>query len=47
MWSKWISFQGAGHEYVLREALERREKFFVAMGDSGEQICRPAVKLSR
>ena len=34
-------------EYVLREALGRREKLFLTMGDSGEQIYRPAVRLSK
>ena len=34
-------------EYILIEALGRREKLFLTMGDSGEQIYRPAVKLSK
>ena len=33
-------------EYLLREALGRREKLFLTMGDSGAHIFRPAVKLS-
>jgi hypothetical protein len=46
----WVLMGSGGKKidaYVLREALGRREKFFVAMGDSGEQIYRDAVKLSR
>ena len=34
-------------EYVLREALGRRKKLFITIGDNNEQIYRPAVKLSR
>jgi hypothetical protein len=34
-------------EYVFREAFGRREKLFLIMGDSGEQIYRPAVRLSK
>ena len=34
-------------EYILREALGRREKLFLTMGDSGEQIYRPAMRLSK
>ena len=34
-------------EYILIEALARREKLFLNMGDSGEQIYRPAMRISK
>ena len=34
-------------EYIHENAMERRKKLFVTYGDFGEQIHRPAVKLSR
>ena len=35
------------NEYIHENAMERRKKLFVTYGDFGEQIYRPAVKLSR
>jgi len=35
------------NDYILEKAMERRRKLFVTMGDWGEQIYRPAVKLSK
>jgi hypothetical protein len=35
------------NEYILEKATERRRKLLVGYGDDGEQIYRPAVKLSR
>lgn len=35
------------NDYILEKAIERRRELFVAYGDGGEQVRRPAVKLSR
>ena len=35
------------NEYVYEKAIERRRKLFVAYGEFGRQIYRPAVKLSK
>ena len=46
----WVLLGSGGrkiNDYVLREALGRRGKLFVTYGDDGEQVYRPAVRLSR
>ena len=46
----WVLLGSGGrkiNDYVLKKALERRGKLFVSYSDGGEQIYRPAVKLSR